>query len=79
MSKGKHYSEAKCPFYKSDSDRCVMCEGINDKTVIKLVFGNNQDFVKYFRTFCGSNQYQRCIINRAVNEKYKNGGGENCK
>lgn len=69
MSKGKHFSEARCPFYRSDADKTLLCEGAPSGTVMKIVFTTAARALRYFRRYCAGD-YTKCAMNRMLEDKY---------
>lgn len=69
MSKGKHFSEAKCPFYRSDSDKMLLCEGLPSGAVMKIIFPTAAKALRYFRRYCAGD-YKKCEMNRMLEKKY---------
>lgn len=69
MSKGKHFSEAKCPFYRSDADKTLLCEGVPSGTLMKIVFPTAARALRYFRRYCAGD-YTKCAMNRMLEDKY---------
>lgn len=69
MSKGKHFSEAKCPFYRSDSDKTLLCEGEPNGTTMKIIFPTAAQSLRYFRRYCAGD-YSKCAMNRMLEGKY---------
>lgn len=69
MSKGKHFSEAKCPFYRSDADKTLLCEGAPSGTTMKIIFPTAAQSLRYFRRYCAGD-YSKCAMNRMLEGKY---------
>lgn len=58
----------KCPYYISESDRYMTCEGVNGD-VIKQRFGGRKAIGKYQKINC--NKYPNdCLIAGMLDEKY---------
>lgn len=63
--------DVKCPFYKSNSPTQIVCEGIDDSTVLKLIFGNKEECKKYMWKHCNSiKNYGNCWLAQMLEGKY---------
>lgn len=69
MSKGKHFSEAQCPFYRSDAAREILCEGVPPGSVMKTIFPTAQRALRHFRKYC-ARDYERCPLCRLLEALY---------
>lgn len=69
-SKRRESKCAKCPFYDSEEAQKVVCEGVEVNTGIHICFETPASQKNYKRCFCYNN-YEECIIYKALNSKYK--------
>lgn len=73
MSGSYLQADVKCPFYIKDTiGQCssLICEGIKDKTQLRLVFRHIEDKLPYMNTYCNA-QYSNCKLYRIINEQYE--------
>lgn len=70
MGKGKHFSEAKCPFYRSDDVKTILCEGVQPESVMKIIFPTAERALRYFRRYCAS-EYGDCAMCKMLETKYE--------
>lgn len=68
---GKRYvsAEAECPFYRSEGEQKIYCEGVQEGTSIHLAFGSKTDTVRYRNSRC-CDKFQHCLIFKALLKKY---------
>lgn len=60
-----------CPYYLSDQPSKILCEGIQDKAYMHLVFQNCNDKKPYMTTFCCDNEnYKNCRICEMLDLKH---------
>lgn len=60
-----------CPYYRSNEQRKILCEGIQDKAYIHLVFSNWLDKRPYMQNYCCSmDNYNNCRIADMLNLKH---------
>jgi translation initiation factor 2 beta subunit (eIF-2beta)/eIF-5 len=62
-----------CPYYHRHDDNRICCEGtgLKNTNTINLVFVNNKTLKEYTTKYCNDIEgYKRCMICRALNEKY---------
>lgn len=59
----------KCPFYKRDYEKTIICEGAKEKQETKLEFAKRDDKRNYKQTYCDA-AYSKCIYCRMLNSKY---------
>lgn len=62
--------DVQCPFYRTDSDRRITCEGIIDGSTLTLYYRKKQDYKIQMRTFC-CNHYEKCEVYRMLLQKYE--------
>ena len=69
---GKRYvsKEALCPFYHSEDNQKLYCEGVDETTSIHLAFESATDRKEYRKIMC-SRDYKKCHIARMLYEKYE--------
>lgn len=69
----RHISnEALCPFYRSEDDFRVLCEGVVDASSIHVVFQSSKKKHEYSKRYCCGN-YKSCKVSHMLYAKY---GGE---
>lgn len=56
---------AVCPFFRSDQPCAIFCEGIVDRSTIRLSFKRKEDCDLQFGVFCAA-AFKNCEIYRAV-------------
>ena len=61
-------ADAKCPFYQSETQKSVTCEGIVGKYMMTR-FSKISDKVEHEKKCCCDN-YTSCPVNRAIMQKY---------
>lgn len=69
-----HYSSkyVKCPFYRSNDNNRIKCEGLSEGNAIHLVFQDPTDKGAYMRERCYSIvQCRRCEIHKVLNGKWE--------
>lgn len=74
MYKSRDYLEANalCPFYKSEYQNSVSCEGIEDGTVASMIkFKNSSDKSKFVNKYCTTKDYTKCSMYKTILGKYK--------
>lgn len=68
--------EAKCPFYQGletiNKYACIKCEGVTDKTIIKLQFIGKRNRDEYKALRC-DNDYESCTLAKMLDSKYDGG------
>lgn len=69
-SKRRESKCAKCPFYDSEEAQKVICEGVIENTKIHICFDTPDALKQYKKIFC-YNDYQNCIIHKALSVKYE--------
>ena len=62
--------DVQCPFYKYDTMKRIVCEGLIEKSNISLGFFDWQDYEIHFRTFC-CEHYKKCEVYRMLEFKYE--------
>ena len=60
---------AKCPFYKSEDDMKIYCEGTEEGTSIHLAFYSKTTKKQFCKRYC-ERQYQDCRIAKMLYGKY---------
>lgn len=72
MATGKYSRDARCPFYKTDRERQIKCEGYReDMTSTHLNFMHPDHLKKYMRIYC-CDQYEDCpLYQLIIQEKYQ--------
>ena len=61
--------DVKCPFFKGSDKRKVMCEGITDDCIIKLIFFSELKRNCHHSIFC-CEHFTKCEIYRMLEGKY---------
>lgn len=76
MAKDYVAKNAVCPFYHSEREQLVKCEGPVIGTSTHLVLGNKQDKRHYKSLYC-QKDYEKCLIHRMLSAfKYEEGRDE---
>lgn len=72
MPMGKRYvsKEAVCPFYHSEDEQKIYCEGVSDKSSIHLAFNSKIERKEYRKAKC-SREYKKCRIAKMLYGKYE--------
>ncbi len=60
--------DVKCPFYKSEKDKSIKCEGLLSVFCVHSFRGKQQK-EKHERNFCKTN-YRQCPHFKIINDKY---------
>lgn len=69
----RHISnEVLCPFYISEDEYRVRCEGVEDGTTTHVVFPDPKKKSTYKLLLC-CDKYKRCRIAKALYSKYEEG------
>lgn len=63
-------SRSKCPFYRSETQQKVYCEGVEDGTSIHLAFDTTAHANEFKQYYC-SGRYMACPIAVMLNDKYR--------
>ena len=64
-------SEVKCPFFRKDKGKSIICEGIVPHSGIGMSFQNSKAFERQMSNYC-CDKYSRCILYRAIwQNKYR--------
>ena len=61
---------AKCPFYDTEDNKGVTCEGITRESALVLRFRGRAHKDRHTKHFC-DDMYERCMIYRMLMEKYE--------
>ena len=61
--------DVKCPFYKGDDGKKLICEGIEDKCNIHHQFENKAGKIKRMEKYCTKN-FAKCRLYQILDEKY---------
>ena len=61
-------TEAKCPFFISEAQKTITCEGIAGKETVTR-FGDVSGKVGHEMKYCCEN-YSECPVNKAIMQKY---------
>ena len=59
-----------CPFYDHEFRRGVKCEGLSEKSFIRLCFPKEEDFKEHRLSYCCSMNWEKCPIAKMLNAKY---------
>lgn len=73
MGKKTNYEDAdfKCPFYRGNKGLEIVCEGITERSVVKIKFDTVKLRVQQSDIFC-KKSYEKCEIYKMLTE-YKYG------
>lgn len=63
-------TSALCPFYRGEISRSVICEGVADRSSLRLTFVRSSDLKGHLYKFC-YNGYSRCRVCRMLYGKYE--------
>lgn len=71
---GKRYiaKNVECPFYHSEDQQKIYCDGVGVGTSLHLAFGSKTDLKKYKEAYC-INCYEKCDIARMLYRKSQEG------
>ena len=62
---------AKCPFFKTNESRTIICEGVADGTRLCLAFKKGDDKAEYKDRYCDQiANYTNCRVAKMLTEKY---------
>ena len=69
---GRHQNDVfiKCPFYNNTATKSIVCEGIMDDCVTKILFNTPELRSKHSKIFCEC-IYRNCEIYRMLEAKYE--------
>ena len=59
-----------CPFYKNTATKSIVCEGITDESVTKILFATQEARKEHSKIFCEA-KYKNCEICRMLEAKYE--------
>lgn len=59
-----------CPFYSNATEKGIMCEGVTDNSVLKLLFKQTKFMYAYRRIYC-CGRYTDCNIYKMLEKKYE--------
>lgn len=62
--------DAKCPFYKRNSNSIIVCEGVEYDSTIHLSFATEKSGTDYKMFYCDA-RYERCPVYRMLLGKYE--------
>ena len=60
-----------CPYYRSEDEKEIYCEGCEDKNSIHLGFLGLDRLKNYQARYCKT-EWENCLIARALTDKWKN-------
>ncbi len=60
-----------CPFFHSERNNTIICEGICRGTTVELRFSCHGNLKKHRFLFCDSHGYLSCPLFEAINQKYE--------
>ena len=75
MSKRYVSKEVDCPFYHSEDNQKLYCEGVRDGTSIHLAFASSTLMQDYKDTYC-CDEFGECLIADMLYRKYEEGNTE---
>ena len=67
--KHKISKEVVCPYYHSEEQQKILCEGVNNFTSIHLTFGGRTHMATYKREKC-CKEWKSCMIAQMQNKKW---------
>ena len=72
MSAFTHQRESRilCPFYRGNNAVEIGCEGITDKSVLRLIFNCRADRHQHETIFC-ADHYRNCELYAAILRQYE--------
>lgn len=60
-----------CPFYKSQGQLVIKCEGISKRKLTNICFQTPEERTEYRKAHCESFEYEKnCDVCRSLLEKY---------
>lgn len=63
--------DVKCPFFKNLTEQQLSCEGLDDKSIIRVDFGDKEGRSKHQKCYCNSiKDYSNCLIAQMLMGKY---------
>lgn len=65
---------AVCPFYRTEDNRSVHCEGFQDESSVILWFRYNDQLLDWLNLRCRSFSYTECPIAKQLLAKYEEDG-----
>ena len=75
MSKRYVSKEVDCPFYRSEGNQKIYCEGVQDGTAIHLAFASSKTMQEYKETYC-CEDFGYCLIADMLYSKYEEESNE---
>ena len=63
-------ADIRCPFFRGHTVMEIGCEGITDKTCLRLMFTCKSDMLQHERIFCCSH-YRNCELYEAIIKQYE--------
>ncbi len=69
MYNNQNDTYVQCPYYQRETPQVIYCEGVQDKTALRLGFANKGDWKKYKDCRCRDN-WKDCLIAKMLNLKY---------
>lgn len=63
-------TSALCPFYRGEVSCSVVCEGVTDRSSVKLTFVRSEDQKQHLYRFC-YNDFNSCRVCGMLNGKYE--------
>lgn len=65
--------EVWCPFYRAHDARSILCEGITDECVIRLMFASQKARRQQMQIFCTTDHCSFCELYPAIGGRYDDG------
>ena len=66
-----HSVDVVCPYYRDQDKHTIMCEGIGDRTTLRVCYPSRARVEAYQRDYCNSmDGYKECPIATMLNERY---------
>ena len=66
----KKFEPVWCPFYRTDSGKSIYCEGITDKSFLRLTFASGGAKQQQMDIFCRTKNCEKCELYTAISTRY---------
>lgn len=69
---GKYYDDldVKCPFYKGEKEREIICDGGMRNVSLHICYGLQRDFTSQ-KAYCCRKDYDKCTVYRVLLQKWE--------
>lgn len=61
----------KCPYYKTNANQVIRCEGIEEGMATHLTFADHAQLINYKGRYCRKMAYMACPLARMLEGKYE--------